>query len=243
LTRLLQERILNVATFEFCQLLAAPDENDHCLGRGIVLVPEWPRGGDDNPDSDKHMDRSRREAIKQLALACGLTLSASSLAALAEITPTDRSRSTGTLFDKNQLPLVRELAETIIPTTDTPGAAAAGVHDFIDSYAVHCATKEQQRTLLDTLKRIDGSAHEKFQEPFALLGKEKRIELLTSLEQAKNGFDNNDRRGFKQLKAWVIFGYYTSEIGASRELAYVAIPGGYKGSFKFKETGKAWALP
>lgn len=63
------------------------------------------------------------------------------------------------------------------------------------------------------------------------------------MEQASDGFTENDRKLFKQFKALVTFGYYTSEIGASQELAYLAIPGGYKGNFKFKDVGKAWALP
>lgn len=62
------------------------------------------------------------------------------------------------------------------------------------------------------------------------------------MEQARDGFDNTDREGLKQLKALVVFGYYTSEPGATQELAYLAIPGGYKGNFKLKEIGRAWAL-
>lgn len=187
----------------------------------------------------------RRDAIKQLALLCGLALSTSSLSALAAaITPpTDMQRSSKTLLNKNQLALVRELGEIIIPTTDTPGAIAAGVHEFINHYAVYCISKEEQKSLLNILNRIDDSALAKTQQPFLLLGKEQQVELLTNMELAQNGFDQNDRNGFKQFKALVMFGYYTSEIGATQELAYLAIPGGYKGNFKFKEIGKAWALP
>lgn len=199
----------------------------------------------EHPDLPGEMDQSRRDAIKQLAMMCGLALSASSLSALAAVVtpPTDMNRSTKTLFDKSQLALVRELGEIIIPTTDTPGAIAAGVHDFINHYLVYCASKEEQQGLLATLKRIDDSAQAKAQKPFLLLDKEQQTDLLNNMEQAKNGFGQTDRNGFKQLKALVLFGYYTSEIGATQELAYLAIPGGYKGNFKFKEIGKAWALP
>lgn len=187
------------------------------------------------------IDTSRRDAIKQLAMFCGLALSASSLSALAAAVtlPTDMNRSKKTLLDKNQLALVRELGEIIIPTTDTPGAIAAGVHDFINHFMVYCASKEEQQALRALLKRIDTGGGK----PFLLLGKAQQVELLNNMEQAKNGFNQSDREGFKQFKALVVFGYYTSEIGASQELAYLAIPGGYKGNFKFKEIGRAWALP
>lgn len=191
-----------------------------------------------NLDSAYAANNSRRDAIKQLALFCGLALSAGSLSALAALAPTDMNRSKKTLLDKNQLMLLRELGEIIIPTTDTPGAIAAGVHDFISHFAVYCASNEEQQTLLATLVRID-SVNGK---PFLLINKEQQIETLNNMEQAKNGFTQQDRNGFKQLKALVMFGYYTSEIGASQELAYLAIPGGYKGNFKFKEIGRAWSL-
>lgn len=185
-------------------------------------------------------DDSRRNAIKQLALFCGLALSASSLSALAAMVtpPTDMKRSKNSLLDKNQLALLRELGEIIIPTTDTPGAIAAGVHDFINHFVVYCASKPEQQKLQATLTRINSGSGK----PFLLLEKEQQIELLNNMEQAKNGFTQTDREGFKQLKGLVVFGYYTSEIGASQELAYLAIPGGYKGNFKFKEIGRAWAL-
>jgi len=188
---------------------------------------------------------SRRAAIKQLALACGLVLSASSLSALAAgvTPPTDLTRSKKTLLNSDQLTLLRELGEIIIPTTDTPGAIAAGVHDFINHFVVYCASAEEQQHLVAGLQRIDESAKTRFSTPFLSASKTQQIELLTNMEQAANGFTADDRKLFKQLKALVTFGYYTSEIGATQELAYLAIPGGYKGNFKFKQVGKAWALP
>ena len=206
------------------------------------LIPMVAEGSALSPDRaiPQDINASRRDAIKQLAVFCGLALSASSLSALATVAmPADMNRSKKTLLDKNQLALVRELGEIIIPTTDTPGAIAAGVHDFINHFMVYCASKEEQQALRAVLTRINSSGNK----PFLLLGKEQQIELLNNMEQARNGFNQPDRDGFKQLKALVVFGYYRSEMGASQELAYLAIPGGYKGNFKFKEIGKAWALP
>lgn len=187
---------------------------------------------------------SRRDAIKQLAVACGLALSASSLSALASTfsQPTDLTRRKKTLLDIDQLTLVRELGEIIIPTTDTPGAIAAGVHDFINHYTAYCANPAEQQGLIAGLKRINDSAKTRLGKPFLSASKHQQIGLLTSMEKAADGFTPDDRAFFKQLKALVTFGYYTSEIGATQELAYLAIPGGYKGNFKFKQIGKAWAM-
>lgn len=209
------------------------------MNNASQLIPSVTEG------SDTDNSISRRDAIKHLAIFCGLTLSASSLSALAAVvsSPTDMNRSKQTLLDKNQLALVRELGEIIIPTTDTPGAITAGVHDFINHFVVYCASKDEQQLLVDFLTRIERSAQDQFKQPFLLLDKKQQGDLLNNMEQATNGFGQNDRKAFKQFKALVVFGYYTSEIGASQELAYLAIPGGYKGNFKFKEIGRAWALP
>lgn len=194
---------------------------------------------------EQEVNTSRRTAIKQLAVFCGLALSANSLSALAGAVtaPTDFNRSKKTLFNTDQLALVRELGEIIIPTTDTPGAIAAGVHDFINHFVVYCADKDEQQQLLSGLKTIEDRAQNDFKKTFLSLDKNQQFDLLTNMEKATNGFTPADRAFFKQLKGLVTFGYYTSEIGATKELAYLAIPGGYKGNFKFKEVGKAWAIP
>ena len=193
---------------------------------------------------EQEINTSRRSAIKSLALACGLVLSSSSLAALAAAVtpPTDMSRSKKTLLNADQLALVRELGEIIIPTTDTPGAIGAGVHDFINHFVAYCASTAEQQQLINGLTTIESSAQTRFGKHFLGASKTQQIELLTNMEKAADGFNQSDRQFFKQFKALVTFGYYTSEIGATQELAYLAIPGGYKGNFKFKDVGKAWSL-
>lgn len=187
---------------------------------------------------------NRRKVIKHLALASGLVLSTSSLNSLAAslLKPSDLSRRKSDLLNADQLAVLRELGEVIIPTTDTPGAIAAGVHDFINGYAAQCLSNEEQASLVTTLNNIADAAKAQQKMPFDKLNLAQKIELLTHIEQAKPPFNQKDRTDFKQTKALVVFAYYTSEIGASKELAYLAFPGGYKGNFKFSAVGKAWAL-
>jgi len=186
----------------------------------------------------------RREAIKYMALACGLVLSASSLNLLAAslLKPTDLNRRKLKLLSADQLLVLRELGEVIIPTTDSPGAITAGVHDFINGYAAHCLSKEEQHQLVSTLDKIANAAKTHQKIAFDKLSVDQKVELLTQIEQAKSPFTEQDRKDLKQVKALVVFAYYTSEAGATKELAYLAIPGGYKGNFKFNAVGKAWAL-
>lgn len=46
---------------------------------------------------------------------------------------------------------------------------------------------------------------------------------------------------FMMIKQLTILGYFTSEIGATKALRYMAVPGKYDGSYPFKKGDKAWA--
>jgi hypothetical protein len=196
---------------------------------------------DNNAPAAQGIDR--RTALKQLAIACGLALSTQSLSLMAAsfTLPTDPSRKKNKSLNAQQLTLVRELGELIIPTTDTPGAIAADVHTFIDHQLAYCFNAQEQQAIFAGLAKLDAQAQAQHAAVFLACDKTKQIALLTDMEAARNGFDQDDRNFFKQFKALVVFGYYTSEIGATQELAYSAIPGGYK-AIKFAEVGKAWAL-
>ena len=66
----------------------------------------------------------RRDLIKHLALISGLVISSASLESLAAalLKPTDMSRAKSKLLNADQLGLLRDLGDLIIPATDTPGA-------------------------------------------------------------------------------------------------------------------------
>src|SRR5690606_26594020 len=170
----------------------------------------------------------RRTALKQLALTCGLALSAQSFSLMAAgfAMPTDHRRKNNKALNPQQLALVRELGEIIIPTTETPGAIAAEVHNFIDHQLAYCFTAQDQNTIFSGLKKIEAQASARHQQIFITTSKAEQTALLTDMEAGRAGFDADDRKAFKQFKALVVFGYYTSEIGATQELVYAAVPGG-----------------
>jgi len=191
------------------------------------------------PDSS-----GRRDAIKQLAVLCGLALSTQSLSLMAQSfsLPIDQTRKTKGFLNTTQLNLVKVLGELIIPATDTPGAIGADVHTFIHYQLAYCFSPSEQQSILEGLNAIDKHSLKNHKKEFVLLDNKAQVQLLKDMEAARKGFTEADRAFFKQFKSLVVFGYYTSEAGATQELAYLAIPGGYRGNFKFSEVGKAWAL-
>ncbi len=187
------------------------------------------------------IENPRRAALKQMALLCGLSLSVQSLDVLAATVKGTMPHVTK-FFTPEQLQMTGEIADLIIPTTDTPGALAVNVHGFLDKYLAECVSKEQQQQFLNGLKKMNAVAEDKFHKTFLACTHKQHIQLLTAIEKTDLGFTADDKSFFTFFKSLTLFGYYTSEVGATQELAYLAIPGGYQGKFPFAKVGKAWAL-
>ena len=51
-----------------------------------------------------------------------------------------------------------------------------------------------------------------------------------------------DQSFFRILKDYTLTGYFLSEVGATRALAYEGVPGGYQGDLPLAPNQKAWAL-
>ena len=119
------------------------------------------------------------------------------------------AQQAATLFSAAELELIRDLAETIIPRTETPGAADAKVHLYIDRALSHKPAAEaaafRQGLAIAAAAVKQGKSH---------------TALLTELSDAKTPF-------FKQLKDLTIDGYYSSKEGLATELGwhgYSALP-------------------
>ena len=186
-------------------------------------------------------ETSRRIALKQLALLYGVSMSAQSMETLAATVKGTAPVATK-FFTPDQLHMTGVIAELIIPATDTPGALAVNVHGFMDNYLAECVSKDDQKQFLNGLKKINAVCEEKFHKLFLAASHKQHIQLLNAIEKSESGFNIDDKAFFRQFKSLTLFGYYTSEIGATQELAYLAIPGGYQGNFPFAKIGKAWAL-
>ena len=77
---------------------------------------------------------NRRNALKAVGLIMGGTLISSELFLTAcsdKEAKSEQAASSKTPFNQQDVALLDEVAETIIPTTDTPGAKAAEVGAFI----------------------------------------------------------------------------------------------------------------
>lgn len=188
----------------------------------------------------------RRSALLRLGILCGVAGFAG-LASGGEVLAAMAAANKGgadlpSLLTREQLELTGVLAELIIPQTDTPGALAIGAHRTIDHLLAACAPADEQARFRAGLTRIEAVAQARDGKPFGALAPARQAALLHALDAGRPPFTGEDKDFFRQLKAQVAFAYYTSEAGATRELAYLPIPGGYQGSTRLARTTRRWAL-
>jgi hypothetical protein len=75
---------------------------------------------------------------------------------------------------------------------------------------------------------------------------EQRHEMLVSLDKEQKEYQDKKKpedptHYFRMMKELTLWGYFTSEIGATKALRYVAVPGKYEGCIPYKTGDKAWA--
>ncbi len=147
----------------------------------------------------------------------------------------------GKIFNKYQLILLKKICSIVIPKTDTLGAADVDTHGFIDNQLFHCHSKEDQNTASALLTLIESSAQQQDSKSFIKLTSDQQFQLLTDLDLGQKSFDQTQRADFKLLKQYICFGYYTSAVGATQELRYDPVPGGFKGSIPYEKSDPTWA--
>ncbi len=146
--------------------------------------------------------------------------------------------------------LIAELAELIIPRTDTPGAKDAKVEDYIIKMINENTDAQGQRSFLTGLGEIESYAHSKFHKLFISCSQQEKIEILKHFENKGNyHFEilnkiNRKLSGkpfFFQLRDLTVEGYCTSLIGATQGMAYDAIPVNFEACIPLKPKQLAWA--
>ncbi|WP_417450143.1 gluconate 2-dehydrogenase subunit 3 family protein [Kordiimonas sp.] len=177
------------------------------------------------------LDR-RQVLLGVTALMGGGLLSTSALALEKSLTANEGGKTT--ILSANQLKAVTTIADIIIPETDTSGAIGAGVPAFIDHALNAWLLEEETQAFLAALDDFLAAY------PSFLPAKASRQhDLVAAIDEQLPALPY-DVRFYRQLKELVLVGYYTSEVGATEELAYDPVPGGYTIIPVTAET-KAWS--
>lgn len=207
----------------------------------------------------------RRDLLKMIAAATGLAFvgaeawAAGSGAKNAAGSAVNAAAAAKPLFGAGDMMLMDEIADTILPRTDTPGAKDAGSGAQMAVMVQDCYDAKQQALFVAGLASLQATCKQQYQRDFLQLNSAERSAVLTQLDQeakarnaslASNDSTNvSNRKGdaslephyFTLLKQLTIFVFFTSKVGATEVLRYVAVPGRYDGALPYKKGDKAWA--
>ena len=228
-------------------------------------------------------DISRREALRRSAWLLGGTLSAPTILGVLAGCRADTSTAfVPRTLTPQQHDTVEAIAEIIIPTTDTPGARAAGVGRFVDAMFSDYYPEKDRRRFLDGLSRVDAQAKRLHGHAFAELPADQQTKMVFDMDQAAfaeapgtvgqpfrpelvpelrksdvaagggvgaspedaatpspSAEDIGRDSFFRMMKELTVVGYYTSEVGQTRELRLT--PWGRYGDIAYKPGTPAWA--
>lgn len=184
---------------------------------------------------------TRREAIQRTAALLGLSLSPSTLTtALAQaVTGSDAPPPGPQHLTPARFALVAAMAETLLPRTDTPGAADVGVPAFIDTCYGQFMTDEERERLTTGLDAFAEACRAAHGPPFTDLAPEIRTGFLSDTGRDATG---ETRAFLRQFREVALLAYYTSEEVSKTVLLYDPIPGRLDADIPLADlSGKAWA--
>lgn len=190
---------------------------------------------------------NRREALSRVALILGGTVVGAGIF-LDGCKPADKKASGSlTEFSPADVAFLDEVADTILPTTSTPGAKAAQVGAFMTVMVRDCYDEKDQKTFRDGFDKINDASKKRFDKVFMEILPEQKHQLLVDIDKEQQDYtskkkDDDPAHYFRLMKELTLLGYFTSEVGATKALRYVESPGRYEGCIPYKKGDKAWAL-
>lgn len=181
----------------------------------------------------------RREALRLMGAASVFSVLSSDLFA-ATLQAQLAANKAGTLrtLSPAQNEIVVAMTDVMIPPTDTPGAKAAKVNEFIDLILTEWATEEEKKTFLEGLAEADRKANALFGHIFAAASTKEQAAIVQEFDEelatSRNEALPKQVRSweltlllpfFAQMRRLTLVGYYTSPIGQEQELKVEIIPG------------------
>jgi glucoside 3-dehydrogenase (cytochrome c) hitch-hiker subunit len=123
---------------------------------------------------------NRREALSRVTLILGGTIIGAE-AFLSGCKPTPKKEG---LFAADDIALLDEVGDTILPTTAaSPGAKAAQIGQFMKVIVTDCYTEDDQRAFTDGIGKLNDASKKKYDKSFMDLTPEQRTEFLIGLDK------------------------------------------------------------
>ena len=182
---------------------------------------------------------NRRELIRNISILTGAVFLGADLFLMG--CKSDRTNN----FDKKAICFLDEVAETIIPKTNTPGAKEAESGKFIALYATDCYSEADKETVFQGIYKLNATSNAKYGKEFIEITNTQKQELLTIIdaEAKKHNLQNQQQsiHYFTMMKQLILLAFFTSEFGVTQVLRYNPVPGKYEGCIPYKKGETSWA--
>jgi hypothetical protein len=208
---------------------------------------------------------NRREAISRVALILGVSVIGGDLFLSGCKSSTEAAADF--VLSQNQILLLDEIGETIIPATaGSGGAKAAKVGQFMQVMVRDCYAPEDQEAFLSGLEKINDFSKKTADKEFLKCSPAERKEVLVKLDQDVKEYNKKNEllkqqelekekasqaggkpnylkksipdHYYVMIKQLTLLGYFTSEVGYKAQ-GYVSVPGRYDGDVRHPETSVA----
>lgn len=186
---------------------------------------------------------NRREAIKHVtALLGGVALAGGG----GLLTAVERAHARATAsraqigtFTAQDIALLDEVADTILPDTKTPGAKAAHVGAFMALMVTDTYEERNQTIFRDGMRKINDAS-------FMTATPAQRLALLEQLDREQKTYMDARQQGapphfFRLMKELTLLGYFTSEIGCTQAMRYLETPRSFEPCVPYRPGETAWA--
>ena len=149
-------------------------------------------------------------------------------------------------FNDADIAFLDEVADTILPTTKTPGAKAAKTGQFMTVMVNDCYEEKDQKIFHEGMKKLDDLANKTYDNSFVKITPQQRHDLLVKLDQEQKDYMKNKKKEdpshyFRMMKELTMLGYFTSKIGCTEARRYFETPGKFEGDIPYKKGDKAFA--
>jgi len=129
--------------------------------------------------------------------------------------------------------LLAELAETILPKTDTPGAKDLAAHLFALKMVDDCYSKEEQKKYIQGMKDFESFVVKKTGKSFVENNASERQAILLELDRQKPATDDLSYF-YRSTKKLTVQAYTTCEYYLTKIRGYKMIPGRFQGCVPLK---------
>ena len=176
---------------------------------------------------------NRRELLKKSVIASlGLSFAPGLLVSLESCAKERPTIDQPVYLTEEQFDTIWQMAELMLPPTDSAGAHDAGVAPFMDQLFGQYFEEDEKVKFESGLMKFLANCKDQYRKSFIDLDKDDQIIYLISLDKEKE-----PDSFFKTTKQIILWAYFTSEAGM-KSMNYLPVPGRYNGCITIDENEK-----